>query len=103
MIDKDKLIESCEMTDSENREWTSFFTREQIDWLCENQHRFINQGPKPYEVRIDFSPVVIDILSLITELKNRVENLEHFAKHHHETSLLNLPKMGDNVPDCSEL
>ncbi len=96
MIDKDKLIEVCES-------YEDIFSREQIDWLCENQPKFINQGPKPYEVRIDFSPIVIDLLALITELKNRVENLEHFAKHHHETSLLNLPKMGDSVLDCSEL
>lgn len=76
MIDKDKLMDVLDAIETDSEEFTPILNREQIDWICENQEKFTNVAPKPYEIRIDFAPIVLDLLSLITELRNRVTRLE---------------------------
>lgn len=75
MIDKDKLIELTECFEEEYS-----FSRDQIDWLCENQERFCGPSSNPYEIRIDFSSIVIDMMAKTSELRQRVENLEILAR-----------------------
>lgn len=96
MIDKDKLIEFSETHSLD-------LTREQIDTLVESSGQFCGSFPKPYEVRIDFSAIVIELLSLITDLRNRVDLLECFSKSHSRTAEPNGLKTDDSCLDSVEL
>lgn len=70
MIDKDKLIELASEKEIE-------LTREQIDWLVDNAPSFVGKFQKPYEVTIDFSPFVIDLLAHINDVSIKVRTLEN--------------------------
>lgn len=96
MIDKDKLIQFSEEKELE-------LSREQIDALVESASLFCGVFPKPYEVRIDFGPIVIDMLALITELKNRVKDLEDRSAPQQEISESIAQGMGDIDLDSVEL
>lgn len=73
MIDKEKLIETIEGSESE-------ISREQIDWLCEHADKFVGKFAKPYEICIDFGPIFMGIFAQLTELNSRLTLAETLVK-----------------------
>lgn len=100
MIDKEKLIETIESSESE-------ISREQIDWLCENADKYVGKFVKPYEISIDFGPLFVGIFAQLTDLASRLTLVEVLVKSiseaHQKESAESIESVADHTEsDCAK-
>lgn len=99
MIDKDKLIEAVESSETE-------LSRETIEWLVENAEKFTGKFAKPYEVCIDFGPLFIGIFTNINVLSEKVlvleEEVKRLCKDRQKETSESIEQADNRIDPCCE-